>query len=118
MTFGTEISFGTEMSYGAEGTMSLGKELSFGIEISICTGVAIAIEVSLGIEIPFGIELLFCKGNGRGSVFLRRAAHVETCTTAGSAGVRAEIVRSGVRVAILGKPNAGKSSLLNCLAQR
>jgi hypothetical protein len=34
------------------------------------------------------------------------------------AGKRGEIVRSGVRVAIVGRPNAGKSSLLNCLAQR
>jgi tRNA modification GTPase len=31
---------------------------------------------------------------------------------------RAELVRSGVRVALGGAPNAGKSSLLNCLAGR
>ncbi|MEM8650873.1 MAG: tRNA uridine-5-carboxymethylaminomethyl(34) synthesis GTPase MnmE [Pseudomonadota bacterium] len=29
-----------------------------------------------------------------------------------------EIIRDGFRVAIMGKPNAGKSSLLNCLAKR
>ena len=35
------------------------------------------------------------------------------------AGARAgEIVRSGFRVALIGPPNVGKSSLLNCLAQR
>lgn len=33
-------------------------------------------------------------------------------------GERGEAVREGVRVAILGPPNAGKSSLLNLLAQR
>lgn len=33
-------------------------------------------------------------------------------------GGRGEIVRSGVRVAIVGPPNAGKSSLLNLLASR
>lgn len=33
-------------------------------------------------------------------------------------GGRGEIVRSGVRVAIVGPPNAGKSSLLNLLAAR
>ena len=34
-------------------------------------------------------------------------------------GARAgEIVRSGFRVALIGPPNVGKSSLLNCLAQR
>ena len=31
---------------------------------------------------------------------------------------RGEVVRDGVRVAILGPPNAGKSTLLNELAQR
>jgi len=31
---------------------------------------------------------------------------------------RGEIIRSGVRLAIFGPPNAGKSSLLNHLAQR
>ena len=31
---------------------------------------------------------------------------------------RGELVRSGVRVAIVGPPNAGKSSLLNALAAR
>jgi len=30
----------------------------------------------------------------------------------------AEIVREGFRIALIGPPNAGKSSLLNCLAQR
>jgi tRNA modification GTPase len=35
-----------------------------------------------------------------------------------SDGGRGEVVREGVRVAILGPPNAGKSSLLNMLAQR
>ncbi|KAL1755296.1 hypothetical protein FB107DRAFT_213825 [Schizophyllum commune] len=33
-------------------------------------------------------------------------------------GRRGEIVRAGVRLALFGPPNAGKSSLLNCLAQR
>ena len=33
-------------------------------------------------------------------------------------GARGEVVRDGVRVAILGPPNAGKSTLLNTLAQR
>ena len=33
-------------------------------------------------------------------------------------GRRGEILRSGVQVAILGPPNAGKSSLLNVLARR
>ncbi|RHY06453.1 hypothetical protein DYB36_008091 [Aphanomyces astaci] len=33
-------------------------------------------------------------------------------------GRRGEILRHGVHVAILGSPNAGKSSLLNLLAQR
>lgn len=33
-------------------------------------------------------------------------------------GRRGEIVRDGVRVAIVGAPNAGKSTLLNCLARR
>ncbi|KAF5361582.1 hypothetical protein D9757_011560 [Collybiopsis confluens] len=33
-------------------------------------------------------------------------------------GQRGEIIRSGVRLAIFGPPNAGKSSLLNFLAQR
>ena len=33
-------------------------------------------------------------------------------------GGRGEVVREGVRVAILGPPNAGKSTLLNALAQR
>jgi len=31
---------------------------------------------------------------------------------------RGEVIRDGVRVAIIGPPNVGKSSLLNCLAQR
>jgi len=31
---------------------------------------------------------------------------------------RGELVRSGMQVAIVGAPNAGKSSLLNLLAQR
>ena len=35
-----------------------------------------------------------------------------------SDGRRGEVVREGVRVAILGPPNAGKSTLLNLLAQR
>lgn len=35
-----------------------------------------------------------------------------------SEGRRAEIVRAGARVAIVGPPNAGKSSLLNALARR
>ena len=33
-------------------------------------------------------------------------------------GGRGEVVREGVRVAILGPPNAGKSTLLNALTQR
>lgn len=33
-------------------------------------------------------------------------------------GGRGELVRDGVRIAIVGPPNAGKSSLLNCLAAR
>lgn len=33
-------------------------------------------------------------------------------------GGRGELVRGGVRIAIVGPPNAGKSSLLNCLAAR
>ena len=33
-------------------------------------------------------------------------------------GHRGEIVRSGVKVSILGAPNAGKSSLLNLLVKR
>lgn len=35
-----------------------------------------------------------------------------------SEGKRAEIVRAGARIAIIGPPNAGKSSLLNALAHR
>ncbi|KAL0112670.1 hypothetical protein PUN28_012143 [Cardiocondyla obscurior] len=33
-------------------------------------------------------------------------------------GRRGEILRSGIRTAIVGEPNVGKSSLLNCLVQR
>jgi len=33
-------------------------------------------------------------------------------------GGRGELIRDGVRIAIVGPPNAGKSSLLNCLAAR
>lgn len=31
---------------------------------------------------------------------------------------RGEILRDGLKVAIIGKPNAGKSTLLNCLARK
>lgn len=33
-------------------------------------------------------------------------------------GNRGEVIRSGIRVAIVGPPNAGKSTLLNLLARR
>lgn len=33
-------------------------------------------------------------------------------------GKRGEIVREGIRIALTGMPNAGKSSLMNCLARR
>jgi tRNA modification GTPase len=44
-------------------------------------------------------------------------AAVEVALGPGGAS-RGELVRSGLRVAIVGPPNAGKSSLLNALAQR
>ena len=44
---------------------------------------------------------------------LRRAMEAQLAD-----GGRGEVVRVGVRVAILGPPNAGKSTLLNALAQR
>lgn len=43
------------------------------------------------------------------------AKNMEECL---SDGHRGEILRDGVHVAIVGPPNAGKSSLLNALAQR
>jgi len=53
----------------------------------------------------------------RGAVEKMRALRGEIARRLADGG-RGEVVREGVRVAILGPPNAGKSSLLNLLAQR
>lgn len=53
----------------------------------------------------------------RGAVAKTRALRAEVEASLADGG-RGEVVREGVRVAILGPPNAGKSSLLNTLAQR
>ncbi len=45
------------------------------------------------------------------------AAHAEMAA-AMAAGARGEVVRDGFRVALVGAPNAGKSSLMNALAAR
>lgn len=53
----------------------------------------------------------------RGAVLKVRALRAEVEAQLADGG-RGEVVREGVRVAILGPPNAGKSTLLNALAQR
>ena len=52
-----------------------------------------------------------------GAVAKMRTLRAEVESHLGDGG-RGEVVREGVRVAILGPPNAGKSTLLNALAQR
>jgi len=53
----------------------------------------------------------------RGALDRTRSLRAEMEKHIGDDG-RGEVVREGVRVAILGPPNAGKSTLLNALAQR
>mmetsp|Transcript_17368 Transcript_17368/g.31643 ORF Transcript_17368/g.31643 Transcript_17368/m.31643 type:complete len:631 (+) Transcript_17368:67-1959(+) len=53
----------------------------------------------------------------RGAVEKTKALRAEIEHHLGDGG-RGEVVREGVRIAILGPPNAGKSTLLNALAQR
>ena len=53
----------------------------------------------------------------RSAVERARALRLRVEAELGDGG-RGEVVREGVRVAILGPPNAGKSTLLNALAQR
>lgn len=53
----------------------------------------------------------------RGAVEKTKALRTEIEHHLGDGG-RGEVVREGVRIAILGPPNAGKSTLMNALAQR